>query len=422
MDESPALSPAGGQGEHTQEGEPERGPRRGARIPARPRGRNVRLDDAITYFLGQWPAEGATRATVRTYGSQLKWLAAFAASRGQGLLADLTPDLLRAAMVAKMADRSTPTSKGGEAAANSLAFAARCLATWLRNQGVPVADLKVVRPRRPPERVQPRLWPHEFEALESAILRRLVDARVRNARAMVARDLALIYMLAESGLRASEVCAMTVHDVDFERGAVLVLRGKGSKQRALSIVGLPDDDDPWRPLRLLGEWLEIRSSVRNTDEHLFLWTSMSGRPLTQDQLREVLRRTCRDAGLPENRPPHAFRRMNFTEAYKANPAAIRVIADRMGWSPKSVSMISIYTRGAEIDLARTTPMGSVTGRWRRAPDPKVPVTPPGYRPILLHGADPPGGMTNGRAAQPLTQRRATPTASQIRRSGPAPRV
>jgi integrase/recombinase XerC len=365
----------------------------------------VRLDDAVTYFLGQWPIESTSAATVRTYSAQLKWLVAYAVRIDKPLLGDLSPELLRTAMQAKMhKGRRTPDPgfKGGEAAAKSMVMAARCMARWLLAQGVPVADLEAVRPRRPPERIQVRVRPKEFEAIEQAILRRIVSVEGRAPELSMARDLALIHLLGDTGLRTSEVCAMKVSSVDFDQGAVIV-DGKGSKQRALSII---DAGNPkgGLTLKLVANWIEVRATLRGTERHTMLWTSMRGRPLSPAMLRDmVLARLCRDAGLEGNRPPHSFRRMSFTEAYQSDPHLIEILAQRMGWSAKSRNMIDVYTRGAKVDLARMTPIPSVTGRWGQ---PKVPVSNRTPRPIPV----------KDRAALPTPRResRARPAAQPTR--------
>lgn len=376
----------------------------------RPRGRNVRLQDAVTYFLGQWPIESQSAATVRTYGRQLIWLVQFATSIDKSLLSDLTPELLRAAMAAKMdkSRRTSPTFKGGEAAARSVVMATRFMARWLLAQGVPVADLESVRARRPPERVQRRVKPSEFQALEQTILRRMVDADGRAPQVSIARDLALIYLLADTGLRISEVVSMTLDSVDFEQGSIII-DGKGNKQRALSIV---DAHDPrgGLTLKLLGNWIEARATLRGTDQHAALWTSMRGRPLSVAVLRTtVLARLCKQAGLSGNRPPHTFRRMNFTESYLADPHLIEVLAQRMGWSYKSRQMIDVYTRGAKVDLARSTPIPSVGIRMRDSPI--GPSRSGGSMPIPIRGAGPPNGTANGGPAPRLERKEAGPTAS-----------
>jgi site-specific recombinase XerD len=331
----------------------------------------VRLDDAVTYFLGEWPAEGPTVDTWRSYAGQLKWLVGFTHARGQTQLADCTADVLRAAMQQKMNPRNHSLAfKGGESGAKALLAATRCCFRWLATQKVPVPDISAVRPPRVPERIQPRLWPHEFKAIENTILHRLVSSSRRLPRLAIARDLALVYMLGDTGLRANEVCGMTLSSIDFDAGCVLVMRGKGKKQRALSIVD-PEDPAGGATLRLLADWVELRASVQGASRHTMLWVSMRGNPLSRDELRKVLGRICIDAGLASNRPPHTFRRANFTEAYRADPSSMAVLSARMGWSDQSHHMAAVYTRGAELELARTTPVPSLSARWRG--ESKVPV-------------------------------------------------
>lgn len=361
----------------------------------------MRLDDAVTYFLGEWPSEGPTPDTIRGYTGHLKWLVGFAAKRGTMQLADLTPELLRAAMAHKQLPTRALNWQGGESTAKGLAAAVRRMARWLNVQGVPVADLSMVRAPRAPERIQPRLRQDEFKALEGAILRRLVSTDRRAPRLAIARDLALIYLLADTGLRASEVCAMTIRAVDFATGAVLVVRGKGKKQRALSVVD-PDDPSGGITLRLLADWVEMRATVCGASRTNRLWISMRGNPLNRESLRRVLLRLCLDAGLDGNRPPHAFRRASFTERYLESPESIRVLAARMGWSDKSHHMIDVYTRGAEVELARTTPVASLSARWRGAT--KVPAVFGRPRPMIERDVGPGRGIAND---PPLpTQRRA----------------
>jgi site-specific recombinase XerC len=335
--------------------------------PARPgRRRRVRLDDAITWFLASWPYEGPrapSAATVRTYRRQLEWLCRFAAERRKPHIADMDAGLLRAAFQALMEQEEgrAHNFKGGEAAASSLVAAARSLARWLLAQGVPVADLARIKAPRPPERIQPRLLPDEFRRLEGAVLHQLVDSARRAPRISVARDLAVLYLLADTGLRASETVSMTVGDVDLEAGRVAV-HGKGRKPRVLSIV------DPHHPrggesIHLLAEWINMRQHIRGTETHNYLWVSLQGRPLSAGELRKILSRLCADAGLDSNRPPHAFRRAQFTERYRADPSAIKVLAARMGWAATSHHMVNVYTRGAELELAAEHALPSMASLW-----------------------------------------------------------
>jgi site-specific recombinase XerC len=311
---------------------------------------------------------------VRSYAGQLKWLVGFAHARGQTRLSDLTPGLLRAALLEKQNPKNRALNwLGGEAGAKALASATRHMARWLTLQGLPVADLTIVKAPRAPERIQPRLTQEEFATIEAAILNRLVQPDRRIPRLQIARDLALIYMLADTGLRASEVCAMDIRHVDFAQGAILVLRGKGKKERALNLRD-SDETSGNVTLKLLADWIDMRQGVRGAVRTTRLWVSMKGNPLTRDELRKILGRICEAAGVDGNRPPHTFRRSWFTESYLASPSSIRVLASRMGWSDKSHHMIDVYTRGAEVELARTTPVPSLSARWHAAA-PAAPLRP-----------------------------------------------
>lgn len=351
------------------------------RSPVRPGSRRVRLDDAATYFLTAWPAEVPSMDTVRAYTGQLKWLVAFAHSRGKTALSDLTPDLLRSAMAAKMDPKNhSPSFKGGESSANMLLAATRRMVQWLKKQGVAVtSDLKTVTAPRPPERIQVRVREDEFQAIETSILRRLVSSSHHVPRLAIARDLALIYLLADTGLRAAEICGMAIKDVDFSTGSVLVYRGKGRKQRALSVID-PDDPSGGVTLKLLADWIDMRPDVRGAARNTKLWVSMKGNPLNRESLRRILLNICTQAGVDGNRPPHTFRRASFTERYLESPNSIRVLASRMGWSDKSHHMIDVYTRGANVDLARITPVASLSARWR-GPTKVLPAGRP-LRPIV----------------------------------------
>jgi integrase/recombinase XerD len=314
----------------------------------------MKLAAAIEFFITNWPAEGPSPATVHDYRKQLEYLRAFVGERGVDQLADLSPTLVRAAVTANMDQRRSHSTsfKGGEASAAQLVFAVRKLTRWLSEQGVAAPDLSMVKAPRVPERVQPRLTFEEFERMQRAVLERLVNGSKRVPKLVVARDLALINLLAETGLRAAETVNLAVRDVDFSTGILIVRRGKGKKERTLSIVGHEGDADPLRVLRLLEEWIKWRNEIRGAQGHAVLWTSTKGNPLDADELRNILGRICLEAGIDSNRPPHAFRRFQFTERYRAEPQSIQRLSARMGWSPKSHKMQGIYTRGVEMDFAR----------------------------------------------------------------------
>lgn len=374
----------------------------------------MRLDNAVTLFLAEWPSEGPARSTVRDYQVCLEWLCRFANQRGVVLLEDLSPSLVRQAAAAKMDVAKTRSDhfKGGEAAAAQMVAATRKLARWLLAEGLPVADLSTVKAPKVPERIQPRLLADEFDRLESTVLRRLINGSKRVPRIAVARDLALLNLLAETGLRAQEVCGLQLGHVDLERGEVFVARGKRRKERVLSIVGTDEDEDPFKVVRLLDDWITARAGIKHTDGHQFVWTSMKGNPLSTGELRHVLARMCIEGGLASNRPPHAFRRYVFTEHYRQRPTAISRLTARMGWSKNSHKMVDVYTRGAEVDFARE-PMPLLS--TRRSDGQNVRSLNRPARPII-GSVGSRGGIDDEAALTPMERQSERPRLTNSRRS------
>ncbi|MGO9903268.1 MAG: tyrosine-type recombinase/integrase [Solirubrobacteraceae bacterium] len=101
------------------------------------------------------------------------------------------------------------------------------------------------------------------------------------------RDFAVITLLSRLGLRAGEVAALRLADIDWRSGELLV-RGKGSRQECLP---LPSDVG-----EALAGWL---SRGRSRCDSVFVFTSV--RPphgaISATAVSQIVRRACRRAGL-----------------------------------------------------------------------------------------------------------------------------
>jgi len=328
--------------------------------------RMTELGQAIEACLLAAQVEGRSPGTVRTYKGQLASLLVYAVEHGFTTPESVTPLLVRRMAAERLttSPRRTRAFKGGEATVRSLIHACKYFARWANTQGISVPDLSKVKGPRMPLRVQPRVTADEFRDLEQAAQQRVRLPSRSHRRFVIARDLALLSFLADTGLRAHEVCAMNISDVDLQTGTVIVGRGKGGNGRALCVRDA-DAHDGGSTLHLLRAYLQEREHLQwLAEEPGALWISSRGRRFSRAVLRDVLADVCGRAGVAGNRPPHAFRRTHFTEHYRADPAAIQVLVARMGWSPQSDKMIETYTRGAIIDLAATTPRPSIARRLR----------------------------------------------------------
>jgi len=122
--------------------------------------------------------------------------------------------------------------------------------------------------------------------LEPAAVKRLLASCDRR-RTVGRRDHAILLLLSRLGLRAGEVAAITLDDLDWRAGLLLV-RGKGSRH---DVLPLPVD---------LGEAIVgyLRRRPRCDSRALFVTVNAPRTALAQGTVRWIVRAACDRAGLP----------------------------------------------------------------------------------------------------------------------------
>ena len=166
--------------------------------------------------------------------------------------------------------------------ARTLVMALRSLLRFLHVAGLSATPLVGAVPAVAPWRE--RSLPQRLSPAAVARLLRSCDRR----RATGRRDYAILVVLVRLGLRASEVAALKLDDIDWRRGE-LVVRGKGDRHEQLP---LPVD---------VGEALAAylrRGRRRCEDRHLFLRVKAPTTGLKGDGVTKVVLAACRRAGLP----------------------------------------------------------------------------------------------------------------------------
>lgn len=106
------------------------------------------------------------------------------------------------------------------------------------------------------------------------------------------RNTAVLKTLLDTGVRASELCGITLSDLEGDYVRVL---GKGSKERRVPISPLA--------MQSIVEYLSARSPSRRNAP---LFMSEHGRPLNRDSLRLLINRLAARAGV-SSAHPHKFR-------------------------------------------------------------------------------------------------------------------
>jgi integrase/recombinase XerD len=146
------------------------------------------------------------------------------------------------------------------------------------------------------------------------------------------RDCALLELFYSSGLRVSELAALTLQQVDLEQGFIRVF-GKGSKERVVPVGG--------RAIDALTAYL---ASGRphlvkpRTGSQLFL--NPRGAALSRVGLWMIVRKHAERAGIGRHVKPHALRH-SFATHLLTGGADLRAIQEMLGHA--SISTTQIYT-------------------------------------------------------------------------------
>jgi site-specific recombinase XerD len=150
------------------------------------------------------------------------------------------------------------------------------------------------------------------QGLDCAALARLL-ASCDQRRAIGRRNHAILLLLARLGLRAGEVAALELEDVDWRRGEILI-RGKGNRRDRLP---LPSD---------VGEALAThlrRGRPRTECRALFLRADAPVGPLSRSAIGWVVREACVRAGIPPV-GPHRLRHTAATGMLRAGASMAEI--------------------------------------------------------------------------------------------------
>jgi site-specific recombinase XerD len=173
--------------------------------------------------------------------------------------------------------------------------------------------------------------------VEPAVVVRLLDGCDRR-QTVGRRDYAILLLLIRLGLRASEVAAMRLEDVDWRRGEVLI-HGKGNRR---DVLPLPVD---------VGEAVVSYLRRRGRDQlpTVFVKVQAPPGPITRSVVKCVVYRACERSGVPVI-SPHRLRSTAAT-AMLARGASLEAIAQVL--RHRDVQTTALY---AVVDRVRLRPL------------------------------------------------------------------
>ncbi len=223
-----------------------------------------------------------------------------------------------------------PTSPGTSATYDRIL---RAFFNWLINQeDIEVSPMaKIPKPQDRPDQVQPFSDDHLLHLIAQS--RKTTHPR---------RDEAIILLLLDTGLRASELCGLSVCDLDLQEQCITVRHGKGDKVRNVPI------SSPTR--KALYHYLNERES--EPGEALFLSDRghAAGDGLTRIGLMRLINRLCHSAGIQGVRcSPHTLRH-SFALGFLKNGGNQFSLMALLGHT--SLAMTSRYVALSQADVAR----------------------------------------------------------------------
>lgn len=270
--------------------------------------------------------------TLVAYAKQLRWFNDFLDRRGV-LEAEL---LCLADVTAYLADLQLPTRKLSPVTIHRRILTLRGYCRWLYRT-------RIIRENFADDIPSPRLGQRLPRALSMGQARKLLSAT------MTVRDRAIVALLIDTGIRASECCALDLADLDLEDSSILIRIGKNDNQRKLIF------EEETR--RLLHEWLTARG-----DEGAALFVSMHangegkvGDRLSSNGLYAAVKRAADEVGLGKIVSPHKLRH-TCAVTLLDNDVSLDVVQAVLGHADIKTTLI--YTHVSRARLRKSYRTGS----------------------------------------------------------------
>lgn len=170
------------------------------------------------------------------------------------------------------------------------------------------------------------------------------------------RDRAILLTFFATGLRISELCSLTIGQIDFDKREFPVV-GKGNKRRLVIIHEFA--------AHAVQEYIDLwRSKIPGSGLTPALWLSLRGFPMTPNKVREAMDRRRKLAGIDSVNvypsgmtksvlTPHNLRALFATQLWRAG-ASLPIVQQLLGH--ESLETTRIYLGVSSDDLHAAIPL------------------------------------------------------------------
>ncbi len=159
--------------------------------------------------------------------------------------------------------------------------ALKAFASWLLNESYTIDHVlyNLKTPKAPQNLIEP------LTATE-------IDQLVKSQNPLTAlgcRNIAILVLLLDTGLRVSELCGLRSDDAHIEEGYLKVM-GKGSKERVVPIGGLAQ--------KMLWRYIIHFRPGDSIEADNYVFLTLDGKPLCPNAIKLLLKRWGKKAGVP----------------------------------------------------------------------------------------------------------------------------
>jgi integrase/recombinase XerC len=281
----------------------------------------AQLRDCTAKFLAELERRGASKHTLRNYGSDLEQFATYFEPPGETAppVEEIDLPLLREWLAWLYDQGLTVISVPRKIAA------VRAMFKFLLREGILQRNV-ATRLRTP--KTRQRLP----EVMTAEKTNNLLDAAEQFSKE---RDLAFLELLYGCGIRVSELVGIDLEDIDLREGWLRV-RGKGNKEREVPVAG--------RAVEAIERYLAVRSA--QPDERA-LFINSRGTRLGDRQVRRLVKQYALLATGDSTVHPHSFRHAYATHLL-SDGADLRAIQELLGHA--RLSTTQKYTQVSLKDL------------------------------------------------------------------------
>jgi type 1 fimbriae regulatory protein FimB len=177
---------------------------------------------------------------------------------------------------------------------------------------------------------------------------------LRAAKNRGAREWAMTLLAYKHGMRASEVCAIRLDELDLKNGSIVVERLKGSL-RTTQAVTEHRGEPLLNEVKAIREWLRERVN----DGSNYLFTSQKGGRLDRSQFFRLFKAISRAAGLPaEKQHPHALKHSIASHLISAN-VNLALVKQQLGHKSIGSTMRYVTTTDQQASKATTSALMTI---------------------------------------------------------------